>query len=243
MNIRLEALTKIYGRDKALDDVSLEIAPGECIAILGSNGAGKSTLLNCMSGIVLPDTGKVFYDNELFKRENLEQRRRFVFLPDFPFTNSSQTILQHIGMVIKLYKKEDPDIEDRIFQLLKDFDLLESARSPINELSRGQTYKAALTAIFTVQPELIMLDEPFASGMDPQGLFTFRREARQALDNGATIIYSTQILDVVEKFSDRVCVMHAGAVRAFDPYSSLEKRASGSDALESLFAELRDEIL
>ena len=118
--------------------------------------------------------------------------------------------------------------------------MLPLAESPLATLSRGELYKAALVAVLAVDPEVWMFDEPFASGMDPHGLTAFRRLARDAAARGRTILYSTQILDVAERFADAVCVLHRGKVRAFGAIEALRQPAGDVEGtLESLFAELR----
>src|SRR6185295_10404374 len=111
--------------------------------------------------------------------------------------------------------------------------LMPAAQSQLQNLSRGETYKAALAGILAVNPEVWLLDEPFASGMDPHGISMFKEHARAAVSEGRTIIYSTQILEVVEKFSDKVIIVHRGELRAFD---QIEKLNSGSlNGLSDLF--------
>lgn len=240
MKIELRAVTKSYGKARALDRASAEIGPGQIVAILGANGAGKTTLLRCLAGIAAPDAGSIQYNEEVFERDKLELRRQLFFLPDFPVVFYEMSILRHIGMVLRVYEKDEPGVEQRVLQLLKDFDLFTIAENPLNSLSRGQVYKAALVAMAAVNPEVWLLDEPFASGMDPHGINMFRRCAREAALQGRTIIYSTQILDVVEKFSDRVCILHKGEVRAFDSVKLLEGSGQGA-GLEEIFQQLREE--
>lgn len=240
MKAALHQLTKRYGRTRALDEVTLEFNPGEIVAVLGPNGAGKTTLLRCLAGIASPNQGTVLYDDRPFRRDDLATRQRFFFVPDFPFLFWDQTLLGNVGLILRLYGKDSAGMADRVFELLRDFDLVPLAASPVGRLSRGQMYKTMLVALIAADPEVWLLDEPMASGMDPLGQSAFRRLAREAANRGRTIIYSTQMLEVAERFSDRLCVLHQGQVRAFDTLENL--RAAGSDrlaALEELFLSLR----
>lgn len=239
MKIELRAVSKSYGKVRALDRASLEINPGQIISILGANGAGKTTLLRCLAGVASPDSGDLVFDDEPFSRDRLDLRRRFAFLPDFPVLFYEMPVLRHIGMMLRLYGVETPGIEDRVLELLKEFDIFAVAEHPIHTLSRGQIYKTALVGLIAVNPEVWMLDEPFASGMDPHGINSFKRAAREAAAQGRTIIYSTQILEVVEKFSDKVCILHHGEVRAFDSVALLENNGQ-SGTLEEIFHQLRE---
>ena len=240
MKIELRAVSKSYGKARALDRASLEMGPGQIVAILGANGAGKTTLLRCLAGIAAPDAGSIQYDDQPFERDNLEIRRKLFFLPDMPVVFYEMSVLRHIGMVLRVYGADQPGIESTVLQLIKDFDLFTVAENPLSTLSRGQLYKAGLAALIAANPEVWLLDEPFASGMDPHGINTFKHYSRQAVGQGRTIIYTTQILEVVEKFSDRVCILHQGEVRAFDSVSLLEN-AEQSGGLEEIFRQLREE--
>ena len=242
MKIETKGLVKRFGSLRALDRVSLEIEPGQIISLLGPNGAGKSTLLRCLAGIIGPDEGQVYFDDQPFRRDQLDIRRRFYFLPDFPLLFSNQSVLRNVSIFIRFYEVEKEGVEDRVVELLRDFDLLPLAEAPLFTLSRGQLYKAALVALMAADPEVWFLDEPFASGMDPHGINAFKRRALDAARRGRTILYSTQLLDLAERFSDRVCVIHQGEVRAFDTLSRLREQAQDkSNVLEPIFQSLREE--
>ncbi|MDB6068105.1 MAG: hypothetical protein JWR26_4313, partial [Pedosphaera sp.] len=115
------------------------------------------------------------------------------------------------------------------------------ALRPVNSLSRGQAYKAGLVAMMAADRELWLLDEPFASGMDPHGIDAFKQHARAAAARGRTVIYSTQLLDVAERFSDRVCVINKGELHAFDTLARLREQARDKDnVLEEMFRQLRE---
>lgn len=241
MHVRLQHLSKAYEGRAALADLDLDIAPGQIVALLGSNGAGKTTLLRCLAGIVVPDTGEIRYDGALFRRDRIDLRRRFSFLPDLPFVHRRMSVARQIGMVLKLYEADRPGVEERVVELLRDFDLLAEAETKMTDLSRGQAYKAALVALLAVDPELWLLDEPFASGMDPRGLTALRRHARAAAGRGRTILYSTQILEVAETFSDRVCILQRGRLHAFPQLGELRQRATNGGTLEEVFQQLHEE--
>lgn len=243
MDIELVGLTKRYRAIAALEDVSLQIPPGETVAVLGPNGAGKSTLLRCLAGIVAPDAGEVHYDRETFLRDRLDLRKRLFLMPDFPFVYPHMTVVRHIGMVLRLYGADHAGVEETVIELLREFDMLPLAETRLGTLSRGQTYKAALCALLAADPELWMFDEPFASGMDPRGLTAFRRRCRDAVFRGRTVLYTTQILDVAERFSDRVCIIHQGKVHAFDRVHRLRATAAedNDSVLEAVFDELHEE--
>jgi ABC-type multidrug transport system ATPase subunit len=153
-------------------------------------------------------------------------------------------VLHNLAIILRLYDADAPGSENRVLELLRDFDLLPLALRPVFSLSRGQAYKAGLVAMLAVDREVWLLDEPFASGMDPHGIDAFKRYARTAAQRGRTIIYSTQILDVAERFSDRVCLVHQGAIRAYETLEQLRDQASDkNNVLQEMFRSLRESNL
>ncbi len=242
MKIETRGVLKSYRSVRALDRVSLEIAPGQIVSLLGANGAGKTTLLRCLAGIAAPDAGELYFDEQPFRRDRLDLRKRLFFLPDFPLLFWEESVVRNIAIVLRLYEADIPGAEERVLTLLRDYDLLPLALRPVNSLSRGQAYKAGLVALLAADPEVWLLDEPFASGMDPHGIDAFKHHAREAATRGRTILYSTQILDVAERFSDRVCLIHEGEVRAFDTLTTLREQAQDkNNVLAEMFRSLREE--
>jgi len=236
MRIALDGISKQFGGFWALENVSLQVEPGQVVAVLGPNGAGKTTLLNCLAGIVRPSQGQVRYDREVFHRGRIDLRRRLMYLPDSPVLFARMTVLRHIAMCIRLYERADPE-EQRVVEILERLNLLPFANVPMAKLSRGQTYKSALAALLMVDPEVWILDEPMASGMDPMGIAYFKHEARLAVERERTVIYTTQILEIAERFSDRVCILDHGGVQLLGTVEEL-RQSRNVQSLEELFLKL-----
>ena len=238
MNIRIEKVSKKFGRLWALEEVSLELEAGQVVGILGANGAGKTTLLNCLAGIVAPSHGTIYYNGEAFNRGKLGLRRRLMFLPDFPMAFAQMNVLQHIAMCIRLYDRAAPDA-DNVAKILDQLNILPLTGMPFGTMSRGQLYKACLAGLLVVDPELWVLDEPLASGMDPMGIAYFKQQARLAAAKGRTVIYTTQILEIAEKFSDRICVLDHGGLRLTGKVGELWG-GDGKQSLEEVLMNLRE---
>lgn len=242
MRIRIESLSKRYGRIEVLDRVTLDIGEGTIIAILGPNGAGKTTLLRCLAGVVVPEKGQICYDDQLFTRDRLDVRKQLFFLPDFPLAFPDVNVLWHISMCLRLYGATPDSRSHRVVELLDKFDLLPLAEARLGTLSRGQMYKAVLCGFLAIDPPVWILDEPFASGMDPTGILQFREEARTAVNNGHTVVYSTQILEIAEKFADLICIVDHGRVLYLETPARLREQAGTDDrARLELFRRLRSE--
>ncbi len=238
MQIQIEKVSKRFGRVWALEEISLELEPGQIVGVLGANGAGKTTLLNCLGGVAVPTTGRVRYDGEEFHRGKMELRRRLMYLPDFPLAFARMNVLQHVAMCVRLFGRPDPN-PDRVAALLEQLSLLPLTGMPFSAMSRGQLYKSALAGLLVVDPELWIFDEPLASGMDPMGIAVFKREARPATRRGRTVVFTTQILEIAEKFADRICVLDHGGLR-LNRRMGEAKAAGMEEALETLLLRLRE---
>ena len=236
MHLKAENLIKKFGWTAALNGLSWEAAPGQVIALLGPNGAGKTTLLNALSGSIRLDSGRVLVDGEEYTPGRGDLRRRFVFIPDFPPVPRHWTPVRFIGTVLKLYGVRTEGQENRVFQILSELELLDVAQWRFRQLSRGQIYKAALAGFIAADPELWLVDEPFASGMDPRGLNCFKKYASNAAARGRTIIFTTQIIEVAEQCATRICVINKGQIRADATTSDLVRDA----AYENLLSELHE---
>lgn len=243
MTIELRGVVKSYDSIRALDHVSLRIEPGQIVSLLGLNGAGKTTLLRCITGIAAPNKGAVFMDDQEFRRDRIDLRRRMHILPDSPLLFWEHSVLRNIAIILRLFEADTAGVEAKVLECLRELDMLPLALRPVGSLSRGQQYKAALAAMVAADREVWLFDEPFASGMDPQGIAFFKKEARRAVERGRTIIYSTQLLDLAERFSDRVCLIHRGEIRAFDTLDALRDRAADkTNVLGELFGQLREKV-
>jgi ABC-2 type transport system ATP-binding protein len=239
VHLELRSVTKSFGPTRALDGFSLAVPAGRIVAVIGLNGAGKTTLLRTLAGIVAPTRGEVLMDGVRFRRNRLDLRRRLYFLPDFPALYGHLNVLQHTALVLRVYERDTAGLDGAILSALRDFDLLPLAESPLGLLSRGQLYKAALVALLSVAPELWLLDEPFASGLDPQGLAVLKQRARAAAA-GATIVYSTQILEIAERFCDLLVVIDRGQLRATYTREQLAALPPhGTDSLEERLRQFR----
>lgn len=241
MHVEIRGLKKRYGGTPALADVNLDFPPGRVVALIGLNGAGKTTLLRCLAGLVSANSGTLRYDGVDFRRDRLDLRRRYFFMPDFPVLYGDMTVLQHVSLLLRVYGVDAAAVGDPLFHDLAELDLLPLAEMPLAQVSRGQLYKAALAGLFAVRPELWLLDEPFASGLDPQGIAVLKQRARTHAAAGGTVVYSTQILEIAERFCDTLVVIdHGKVVHTFDRTELSAMPPTGPDSLESRLRQFRE---
>jgi ABC-type multidrug transport system ATPase subunit len=216
MQVTVERLSQQFGNIKVLEDVSCSFPEGQITVLLGANGAGKTTLLRCLAGVSHGDKGAVLIDHARLETGRLDLRRRIAFLPDVPPTLPEADVLMHVAMYLRIWQADRPGIESQVAQWMEELQMSEHATRNCSALSRGQHYKASLLALLAVNPELWLLDEPFASGMDAQGISVFRREAQLAAKSGRTVIYSTQLVEQAANFSDRVAIVRHGGLQLYD---------------------------
>ncbi|WP_395751417.1 ABC transporter ATP-binding protein [Prosthecobacter sp.] len=212
MHIELNDLSKRFGSTTALDHVNLNVPPSSIIAVLGENGAGKSTLLSLLAGVLSPDDGLIRFDGQSFSREKLELRKRLLYTPDVPLMFMDRSIASNIATFAALYGTKVENHEVELTQLLEETGIAALLNRSAGSLSRGQLWKAFMACAATVEPELWLVDEPFASGMDVIGMGVFRRLARKLADAGSTLFYTTQMVDLAAGFSDHVCVLRQGKI-------------------------------
>lgn len=240
MHIELQNVSKTFGRTTALKQFDLNIPPSSIIAVLGENGAGKSTLLRLLAGVCAPDNGLVRYDGAVFNRENMALRRRLHFTPDVPLVFPDQTVARNIATFAALYEKPISGREDALGAWLEDIGAAALMKRTVGMLSRGQIWKTGMACVAAVEPELWLVDEPFASGMDALGLGAFRRLARHLADQGGTVIYTTQMVEMAAEFSDHVCVIRDGALAMWESSAALRDQiANDPDGEENILRGLR----
>ena len=210
MHIELQSIRKSFGRTRALWDFNLSIPPSSTIALVGENGAGKSTLLRMLAGICVPDEGYVTYDSVIFDREQMDLRKRLHFIPDMPLLFPDLSVARNISTFAALYGKNFEGREEEFSQQLYEIGCASLMKRSAGQLSRGQMWKVGLACVAAIEPELLLADEPFASGMDEIGMGAFRRLTRKLVGAGSTVIYTTQMIGMAVDFSDYVCVIRDG---------------------------------
>jgi ABC-2 type transport system ATP-binding protein len=227
MRVEIDQLYKGFWLQSVLQGVDLQVEPGQILALVGVNGSGKTTILRCLATLLIPDRGEIRFDGEVLNRSRLDLRRRLHLVPDTPPRAGNIDLTTQIAFILRAYGEVRSGIADQIAELLIEFGIEDCRDQLLPTLSRGQAYKAALVTLIALDCELWLLDEPFGSGMDPRGLAAFRRHARMAASRGRTIIYTTQLLEVVERFADRIGLLSKGRLTVHESMEAM--KASGDD--------------
>ena len=233
--LHIEHLTKTYGDKRAVDDLTLHIAPGEIYGFIGHNGAGKTTTLKCIAGILRFDTGEIVIDGHSVKETPLECKKRIAYIPDNPDLYDFMTGIQFLNFIADIFGIDAGTREERIAKYAASFELTEDLAQPIAAYSHGMKQKLAMIAAWLHAPKLILMDEPFV-GLDPKASHLLKTMMRTFCDEGGAIFFSTHVLEVAEKLCDKVAIIKNGRlVKA----GSMEE-VKGDESLESVFLELED---
>ena len=209
--LTVEGLTKRYGKMTAVDDLSFQARTGRIMGFLGPNGAGKTSTLRMVLGLVEPTAGRI---SVLGASDAAQVRARIGFLPEERGLYRRMTPVDAIAFLAGLKGMSDADARRRARELLESQGLGEAMHRQIRLLSKGMAQKVQLLATLAHEPDLVILDEPF-SGLDPVNQQSLEALIRSIVDRGATVIFSTHVMQHAERLCDQV-VLLAGGRKVFD---------------------------
>ena len=234
--LKIEHLTKTYGEKKAVDDLSLHIAPGEIYGFIGHNGAGKTTTLKSIAGILRFDEGEITIDGTSVKNDPLACKKKLAYIPDNPDLYEFMTGIKYLNFISDIFGVSADDRQARIRKYADLFELTNDLAQPIASYSHGMKQKLAIISAWVHEPRLIIMDEPFV-GLDPKASHLLKSMMRELCDRGGAIFFSTHVLEVAEKLCDKVAIIKAGKLIR----SGTMEEVKGDDSLEEVFLELEGE--
>lgn len=235
--LRIENLTKAYGNRKAVDELTLHIAPGEIYGFIGHNGAGKTTTLKSAAGILRFDSGEIFINGRSIKNESVACKRDMAYIPDNPDMYAFLTGRQYLNFVADIYGMSAADRAAQIKKYAELFEISDGVELKISALSHGMKQKLALISAFMHRPKLLMMDEPFV-GLDPIAAHRLKLTMRELCDNGGAIFFSTHVLEVAEKLCDKVAIIKGGKLLK----CGTMEQVKGDASLENVFLELEEDV-
>jgi ABC-2 type transport system ATP-binding protein len=236
--IQVDQLTKVFGAQTAVDSLSFEIPRGQIVGFLGPNGAGKSTTLKMLTGMLVPTRGTATICGFDLQRETIEVKRHVGFVPESGAVFESLTGLEYLEMVAALYNIPQSAARDRIRQFLAFFDLSFETLTEklLGAYSKGMRRKVVITAALLHNPPVVFFDEPL-DGLDANAAVGFKTLIQTLAREGKTIIYSSHILDVVERVCQRVLIIDQGRL-LLDGKPEELVAAHHAGTLERLFTQL-----
>ncbi len=206
----VDDIKKRFGDVVALDGASFEVKPGRILGFLGRNGAGKTTTMRCVLGLVAPDEGTVLYDGRPVTDET---RLRFGYMPEERGLYPKMRVHEQLVHFGRLSGMTGEDAAAGATRLLEHLDLGDRGDAKVDDLSHGNQQRVQLATAIVHDPDLLVLDEPFA-GLDPIGVASLTEIIREFADKGASILFSSHQLDLVEDVCEDIAIIHRGRVVA-----------------------------
>jgi ABC-2 type transport system ATP-binding protein len=234
--LELRGLTKFYGVLPAIRDVSASLGPGDVLGLLGPNGSGKSTTVKMLVGLLSPTSGKILHDGRDVDADLQAFKARIGYVPEEAHLYTFFTPPEYLEFVGRLRGLDGPRLERRIDEFLRLFNLESARYQPITACSKGMRQKVLISAALIHDPDIVVLDEP-CSGLDVSTTLVLREMIQQLSAAGKIIVYSSHVMDMVEKVSSRVLIVHRSRVVADNSVGALRDLLS-LPSLEAVFAEL-----
>ena len=229
-------LVKRFFGAAVVNDVSFEVRPGEVVGFLGPNGSGKSTTAKMLTGLLETSSGAVFCDGQDIAHDPIAFHRRLGFVPEEPNLYTFQSATDYLELVGRLRELPSALLARKMRALLNLFGLSDAANQDIGSFSKGMKQKVMIIAALLHDPDLLILDEP-DSGLDVTATLVLRHLIAALARRGKAVLYSSHVLELVEKTCDRVIVIHRGKVVADNTVSGLRDLMS-SGSFEDVFAQL-----
>jgi ABC-2 type transport system ATP-binding protein len=229
MAITVQHLSKYYGAEKAVDDISFQVRTGEILGFLGPNGAGKTTTMKIITCFMPPSAGTVEIDNVNIADHALEVRRKIGYLPELNPLYHDMNVLEYLDYAARLHGLDKPTVARRMREIVDVCGLGDVRHKDIGELSKGYRQRVGLAQAMIHDPEMLILDEP-TSGLDPNQIVEIRKLIRQ-LGAAKTVILSTHILSEVHATCDRVVIINEGSIVADGTPDQLQQQFHGSELL------------
>ncbi|NMC40879.1 MAG: ATP-binding cassette domain-containing protein [Bacteroidales bacterium] len=227
MDIVIEDLTKRYGVQKAVDNISLKIATGEIIGFLGPNGAGKTTTMKIITSYISADEGEVYIGGRSVKDDPVGLKKYIGYLPENNPLYHDMPVIEYLEFCGRLQGIGKNDLEKRVAEMIRITGLNREKHKKIGELSKGYRQRVGLAQAMIHDPQILILDEP-TSGLDPNQIAEIRKLIRE-LGREKTVILSTHILPEVEATCDRIFIINRGKLVADGTADSLRNQAKGSE--------------
>lgn len=231
MDIIVENLTKTYGAQKAVDDISFRVKTGEVLGFLGPNGAGKTTTIKAITSFLTPTNGKIWVGNYSVKEQSEKVKKLIGYLPENNPLYQDMPLIDYLKFVAEIQGIDKSKIKERILEMINVCGLEGEKHKKIGELSKGYQQRAGLAQALIHDPAVLILDEP-TSGLDPNQIVEIR-ELIKKIGKEKTVILSSHILAEVEATCDRIMIINKGKIVADGTSQELRKHAQGKEIIKT----------
>src|SRR6056297_1781994 len=220
MSIEVHKITKYYGKQKALNEISFGVKPGEIVGFVGPNGAGKTTAMKILTGYMLPSSGEAMINGKNVTEQSMEVRKTIGYLPEHNPLYEEMYIVEYLEYVAGLYGLKN--VKERIEELIRLTGLEKERNKRITALSKGYRQRVGLAQAILHDPEVLILDEP-TSGLDPNQIIEIRNLI-SSLGKEKTVMLSTHLMQEVEAICDRIIIIKQGKIVADDKVGDIHTR-------------------
>jgi ABC-2 type transport system ATP-binding protein len=234
--LELRKLTKRYNRVPAVENLNITLEPGVVYGYLGPNGSGKTTTVRMLTGLLKPSQGHIFYQGRDITEDLVEYRKHLGYVPEDPLLYPYMSGYEYLQLVGRLRSIPQAALDRKVERLFDLFSLRGRRHSPISAYSKGMKQKVLVCAALMHDPDILIFDEPL-SGLDVTSVLILRSVVHSLASEGKIILYSSHILEVVEKVCSRVIILHKGRVVANENVSRL-RDLMHSPSLEDVFSQL-----
>ena len=237
--IAVQNLVKTYGAFKAVDDVSLNVEPGEIHGFLGPNGAGKTTTMRMIAGLLKPTSGRIIVNNHDMEQEPEAAKGSLGFIPDRPFIYDKLTAGEFLTFHAGLYGMTNGQVSGRVDEMLDLFELTQWKNELIESFSHGMKQRLVMSSAFFHRPQAVAVDEPMV-GLDPRGARLIKDVFRRMSERGVAILMSTHTLEVAQEMCHRVSIIQKGHIIAQGTVDDVKQIAGGTtdEHLTAVFLKL-----
>jgi ABC-2 type transport system ATP-binding protein len=236
MSIEVKNLLKVYGEQKAVNDISFKVNKGEIVGFLGPNGAGKSTTMKIITGYLEKTSGEAYVCGMNVADQPLETKKKIGYLPELNALYYDMYVREYLAFVAEIHKIENQ--KSKIENVIELTGLTVESKKKIGQLSKGYKQRVGLAAALIHDPEVLILDEP-TSGLDPNQIIEIRDVIKKQ-GQDKTVLFSSHILQEVEAICDRVIIINKGELVADDKLSNLRQHSSSSNTVKVSFKESID---
>ena len=229
--ISIKNVTKKFGDFKAVDDLSVEILPGEIFGFLGPNGAGKTTTIKMITGILSPNEGDITINGHSIVGDTLNAKKQFGFVPDSPDLFLRLKGIEYLNFIADIYEVDNETRKQRITEMAKKLEIDDALNDRLITYSHGMRQKIIIIGALLHQPKVWILDEPL-TGLDPRSSAVLKDMMREHADKGNTVFFSTHVLDTAEKICDRVGIISKGKLIFEGTLNAMREHANENKSLE-----------
>ena len=228
--LNVQHFTKKYGSKVAVNDLTLDVLPGDIYGFIGHNGAGKTTLIKCIVGAQPFEGGEIYVDGKNVVNDPIATKQLIAYVPDNPDIYEFMSGIKYLNYVADIFGVPAQDRVERITVLANRLGITDSLANPISSFSHGMKQKLVRVSALLHEPKLLVLDEPFV-GLDPAASFELKKMLHELASRGSAVFFSSHVLEVVEKLCNKIAIIREGKLLAAGETEEIR----GNSSLEEVF--------